>query len=68
MWPFRKAQPIAILTCQGEGCTRTFKIEEESGVPSHVTSMRAAVKAHEAGWYAAGGPVLCPDCAQKLKS
>jgi hypothetical protein len=68
MWPFRKTPPIATLTCHGKGCTRTLEITGESGVPSHVTSMRAAIKAHEAGWYAASGPILCPECAAILKS
>jgi hypothetical protein len=68
MWPWRKKSSIILLTCQGQGCGNTLEEDLEPNVPDHVKSMKAAVKAHDAGWYAASGPILCPECAGKLKS
>ncbi len=59
---------VTLLRCQTEGCGRSFTIDENPAIPAEARSLKAALDAHKAGWFAAGGPVLCPDCAAKTRA
>lgn len=58
---------VTRLSCEGEGCSHTFEIREVPGLPDAALSLQAAMEAHKAGWFAAGGEILCPQCAARRK-
>jgi hypothetical protein len=59
---------VTRLNCEGEGCDNTFEIAEAPGLAEGARSLQAAMEAHEAGWFAAGGQVLCPVCAARARA
>lgn len=60
-------QRVTLLTCEAAGCNNTFDVIENPELPEAARSLAAALEAHKAGWFAAGGPILCPACAARAK-